>query len=86
MERGVILSQGQGGITVDTLSFLRPEPAACSASGRFRLPPEGISLEDLQQDLVRQALAAFNNNQTSAAKILGLTRAKLRVLMKQLNK
>lgn len=86
MERGVILATEQGGITADTLSFLRPNPADCTSSSRFRLPPEGISLEDLQRDLTRQALDAYNNNQTAAAKMLGLTRAKFRVLMKNLDK
>ncbi|MFH0731108.1 MAG: sigma-54 dependent transcriptional regulator [Pseudomonadota bacterium] len=86
MERGVILAQGQGVITADILSFLRPEPVTCATSSKFRLPPEGLMLEELEQDLVKQALAAYNNNQTAAAKILGLTRAKFRVLMKQVEK
>jgi DNA-binding protein Fis len=37
----------------------------------------------LEKDLVRQALKASGDNQTAAAKLLGLTRAKFRVLMKQ---
>jgi DNA-binding NtrC family response regulator len=48
------------------------------------LPPEGIDLERLERKVVRQALAAADNNQTRAAKLLGLTRGKFRVLLKNL--
>jgi DNA-binding protein Fis len=36
----------------------------------------------MEKDLVRQALEVSQNNQTAAARLLGLTRAKFRVLMK----
>jgi len=48
------------------------------------LPPEGIDLEKLERDVVKQALAAAENNQSRAAKLLGLTRGKFRVLLKNL--
>lgn len=48
------------------------------------LPPEGIDLEKLERTVVRQALAAAGNNQSKAAKLLGLTRGKFRVLIKNL--
>jgi DNA-binding protein Fis len=48
------------------------------------LPPEGIDLERLERNVVRQALAAADNNQSRAAKLLGLTRGKFRVLLKNL--
>jgi DNA-binding NtrC family response regulator len=48
------------------------------------LPPEGIDLEKLERNVVRQALAAAGNNQSRAAKLLGLTRGKFRVLLKNL--
>lgn len=84
IERAVILAGRSGCITVDTLSFLRsasPFGAECSD---FRLPPQGIALEEVERDFIRQSLAMANNNQTAAAKLLGLTRAKFRILMKQL--
>ena len=43
---------------------------------------EGINLEALQKKLVRQALDMSGNNQTKAAELLGMTRAKFRVLLK----
>jgi len=84
IERAIILSTDQGGITSDTLSFLRIKRNRHeNMENTWRIPPEGISLENLQQDLVKQSLEIANHNQTSAANLLGLTRAKFRVLMKQ---
>jgi DNA-binding NtrC family response regulator len=52
----------------------------------FSLPPEGIDLEEIEKDLTRQALEFAENNQSAAARLLGLSRAKFRVLLKQLEK
>ncbi|HNT57764.1 MAG TPA: sigma-54 dependent transcriptional regulator [Syntrophales bacterium] len=83
MERSVILAHDRGAITSETLSFLKTASAAANGRGGFRLPPEGVSLEYLEHSLVRQALDMTGNNQTAAAKLLGLTRAKFRVLLRQ---
>ena len=84
MERAVILAGRGGSITADTLSFLRaPSPFSAECSD-FQLPPQGIALEEIEKDFVKQSLAMTNNNQTAAARMLGLTRAKFRVLMKQI--
>lgn len=40
----------------------------------FLLPPEGISLEEVEENFIRQALEAANGNQTQAAKLLGISR------------
>ena len=86
MERAVILATDRGGITRETLSFLKTPAGAGAGSVGFHLPSEGISLEKLETSLVRQALEACNDNQTAAARLLGLTRAKFRILMKQANR
>ena len=83
MERAVILAMGQREITAETLSFLKMSITSGTNASDFRLPAEGISLEGLERDLARQALRAGGDNQTTAARLLGLTRAKFRVLMKQ---
>ena len=85
IERAAILAGDHGAITSDTLSFLREETFPDSVEKKFRLPPEGISIEALQRNLVRQALDACANNQSAAAKLLGLSRAKFRVLLKKEN-
>ena len=83
MERVMILNPGGGSVTADMLSFLRPAPASSCNTDGFRLPADGISLEALEKDLVCQALEMTGNNQTAAARLLGLTRAKFRVLARQ---
>jgi len=40
----------------------------------IRLPPEGLSLEELGISLLRQALARAGGNKSRAAELLGLTR------------
>ena len=44
----------------------------------FRLPPEGLSLEDLERQLLVQALERSGGNQTQAAQLLGINRDQVR--------
>ncbi len=83
VERAMILARGTGKITSETLSFLETNRPLKSDHTSFRLPPSGISLEEIEKDMVRQALETCKDNQTAAAKFLGLTRAKFRVLLNQ---
>ncbi|MDY0375835.1 MAG: sigma-54 dependent transcriptional regulator [Desulfobacterium sp.] len=84
IERGMILSIRTGQITSETLSFLRVQRPAPVDHAIVKLPPNGIHLQMLQVNLVKQALDAAGNNQTAAAKLLGLSRAKFRVLLKNI--
>ncbi len=87
LERCVILTRDSGRITSDTLSFLQVPGTSQERGSKLviRLPATGISLSKVQMALVRQALEAAGNNQTNAAKLLGLSRAKFRVLLKNMN-
>jgi DNA-binding NtrC family response regulator len=51
----------------------------------FRLPPEGVHLETLEEDFIRQALEISSGNQVRAAKLLGISRDALRYRMKKFN-
>jgi len=85
VERAIILKTG-GLIDVGDLpSDLTPEPASGAGvgNGAFELPPDGVSLEEVERDLIRQALERTNHNQTRAAKMLHLTRDALRYRMKK---
>lgn len=86
VERAMILAGGTGTITSETLSFLSAGHPLSPEYAGFRLPPGGISLEEVEKDIVRQALETCRDNQTAAAKLLGLTRAKFRVLLNQVRK
>jgi DNA-binding NtrC family response regulator len=82
LERAAILSDG-GLITAAHLPIgvARPEAttarAAPPAATNPLLPPEGVDLESLERDYVREALRKTRFNKSRAAKLLGLTRAQL---------
>ena len=40
----------------------------------FHLPPGGLSLDEVEMSLVRQAIAQSEGNQTRAAELLGISR------------
>jgi len=54
-----------------------------SAAGRIILPAEGLSLEGLEKDLIRQALERTGANQTKAARLLGISYDTLRYQIKK---
>ncbi len=83
IERAVILA-GAPPISADTLSFLKNSRTQREYTEQLKLPPEGLNLEALEKDLIRQALQATGHNQSAAARLLGLTRSKLRTRVKQL--
>ena len=62
-----------------------PPPENLFTAGIFRLPPSGVSLEEVEMSLVRQALELSRWNQTRAAKLLKITREQLRYRMKKLD-
>ncbi len=86
IERAVIHSP-DGAIDVSHLimpSFGEKETRSVEVD--YVLPAEGIDLEELERNVVRQALEIANNNQTKAAQLLGLSRGKFRVLLKNIKK
>jgi DNA-binding NtrC family response regulator len=62
-------------------------PQQQSAEGEslnFRLPVEGLVLDELEMSLVRQALERSGGNQTRAAELLGISRDQFRYRLKKL--
>lgn len=72
LPRGLALESRAGGTTL-TLT-----------SDTFRLPAGGVSLEEVEMSLVRQALERSGGNQTKAAELLHISRDQLRYRMKKL--
>ncbi len=58
-------------------------PGTVPAGRRFELPPDGIVIEDVEREFIRQALDLTQGNQTRAAEALGLSRDALRYRMKK---
>ena len=54
------------------------QPAADADPDSLRLPADGLVLEELERELVRQALEREGGNRTRAARLLGLNRDQIR--------
>jgi len=84
LERAVLLAQsdklGPNDINLGpagrTLNLANPDDVV--------LPPGGLDLRELENKLIREALARTNNNQTKAAKLLKLSRDALRYRLEKL--
>jgi two-component system response regulator AtoC len=58
-------------------------PAASPAASSINIPTEGMSLEKVEEELVKQALASAGGNQSKAADLLGVQRDAFRRRMKK---
>jgi DNA-binding NtrC family response regulator len=74
LERAVLLSEGDA-LSAEDLRVIAP-PA--SLGDGFRLPTRGLVFEDLERELVGQALARAGGNQTRAGALLGMSRDQIR--------
>src|SRR6266852_2700422 len=72
IERAILLCEGDLIIPDDLPTEVRQESQA-AATGGFKLPPEGISFEEVEKNLILQAMDQTDYNITKAAKLLGLT-------------
>ena len=75
IERAMLLVDHEWLTPQDFPSLTRP-PA--SSSMAFRLPPEGLNLEDVERQLVVQALERTRWNQTLAGRLLKINRDQVR--------
>jgi DNA-binding NtrC family response regulator len=72
IERALLLAEGDE-ITVEDLPVEIRATLPQEGTGGFKLPPEGISFEDLERSLLIQAMEQTGWNITRAAKLLGLS-------------
>jgi len=72
IERALLLAEGDE-ITAEDLPVEIRQTAQVEGTGGFKLPPEGISFEDLERSLIIQAMEQTGWNITRAAKLLGLS-------------
>jgi transcriptional regulator with PAS, ATPase and Fis domain len=76
VERLVVLSRGEEITLGDLPEALRRERSTVEAL-RLQLPPDGVSLDGLEKELIWRALEKFDWNQTQAARYLDLSRKTL---------
>ena len=76
VERIIVLSDGDLVRSADLPASLRVEPDRRNLL-QLKLPPEGISLEAVERELILTALRKFDWNQSRAAQFLNLSRKTL---------
>ncbi len=83
VERSILLAPGAEvraeDVRIDAAQ--RSRPAAASGDGFL---PEGMTLDQYEQQLIREALKRANGNKSHAARLLGLTRNALRYRLTQM--
>jgi len=76
IERLTVLAVGDEIALTDLPEFLRRERPGSEAL-QLELPPQGISLEAVEKELILKALKRFDGNQTKAAAFLDISRRTL---------
>jgi DNA-binding NtrC family response regulator len=94
VERALVLEEGDLITTRYLTPELAPDPqTVCSGhapvsvldgEATVSLPQNGVSLDEVETALLRQALARSGGNQTQAAELLGMSRDKFRYRLKKL--
>ena len=85
LPRDLAKEDSQAGAKAVNADPVTAESATAAApSVEFRLPVEGLVLDDLEMSLVRQALERSGGNQTRAAELLSISRDQLRYRLKKL--
>jgi DNA-binding NtrC family response regulator len=85
VERACILGN-KTPVTAEDLGFLEKGNRTAAKKAEWQLPPQGISLDALEQQLLKQAIIMSGNNQSIAAKLLGLSRSKFRTKLQKKTK
>jgi len=86
VERSILLAPGPDveaeDVKIDVAQRARAGAAANSSDNHFL--PEGLTLDQYEQSLIREALKRANGNKSQAARLLGLTRNALRYRLAQM--
>jgi DNA-binding NtrC family response regulator len=72
IERALLLAEGDE-VTAEDLPVEIRSATQSESAGGFKLPPEGISFEELEKSMIIQAMEQTSWNITRAAKLLGLS-------------
>jgi DNA-binding NtrC family response regulator len=85
VERLVVLESADVILPEHLPNWLMGTSSAIShaADGKFTLPENGISLDELEKDLILQALERTKNNKAQAAKLLKISYDTLRYQVKK---
>jgi two-component system, NtrC family, response regulator AtoC len=92
IERAMILEDGETitakylprGLAGETRAGSKAGVDGARSTDQFGLPVDGVSLEEVELSLVRQAIERSGGNQTRAAELLDISRDQLRYRLKKL--
>ncbi len=86
IERAMIMKGGKLPFSSDDFPRLGWHEAALQSSlgNLFKIPPTGIDYEELQRSIVRQSLQMTQGNQSAAARLLRVSRARYRTMLAML--
>ncbi len=85
IERATALSTGTVIDVADIrLDISPPSPSTASAGESTPFPPEGMTLEQFEDEIIREALRRAGGNKSQAARLLGLSRNALRYRLSKL--
>ena len=73
IERAMLLAEGNRLEASDLTTLSRSVSPV-----QFKLPPEGVNIEEVERQLLVQALERSKGNQTQAAQLLGINRDQVR--------
>ena len=77
VERAVLLSE-EDVLRAEDFRTVTDNSVESGPHGTYKLPPGGVDLQELERDLVIQALKRTRGNQTRAAALLGMNRDQIR--------
>ncbi len=83
IERSLVMCSGTQLDAADIKLEMAPRPRP-AASGDSHFLPDGLTLDQYEQDLIREALRRADGNKSQAARLLGLTRNALRYRLTQM--
>ena len=83
MQRSMVLAKGD---IIEPSDVVLDETAGSGAStnGDIGFLPEGMTLDEFEQELIREAMRRADDNKSQAARLLGLTRNALRYRLSQM--
>ena len=81
IERSMVLARSE---TIEANDIRLDHATASSQSEAAAFLPEGLTLEQYEQELIREALRRAGDNKSQAARLLGMTRNALRYRLSQM--
>jgi DNA-binding NtrC family response regulator len=82
IERSMVLATGPTLEAADIKLDLAPKPRTAAVTDGFL--PDGMTLDDFERSIIREALHRADGNKSQAARLLGLTRNALRYRLSQM--